>query len=698
VTRPRTSVLTALLLLLALAAPAGAATPKEAKRFAERIVTTSDLPEAVDATRAVLARGGVGTKAGRRFVVRPRGKAATVSVTDLETLNLAVEARERETRSRLTLAQYARMLKDFGFPFRRGDAGPQMRKVLRVWVAQARRHPRDPQSFAPLFVAEMAKLQQPAIDIRRGRYDPGDLHLSLLETELMSAAFLRFEKRPRRAAVGAAQAGSKACSDFKKALEARNPFLGRGVSFASEYLAGQVLERALAELLREGTADERGDRAGKLSNAASIALKIQKLVAYYSSVKLAVIPQQPAVTAHESVAIGEQFGALAGYPPEDIEAYRKELDKIDRLSLREQGLARDCFAALGLPLLTNLDDLAGEVDSYRLSWTFQQERPGTARVNAGRTRALGYGFPRTKLQPVGTSEGRAILAIDILPGPGGRKSRRIGACADLDASQQPGIKTFAAAVQGGLGLADSIAELGAGWLQAVATPTTCNAMDVHYVDAHTFDLTLSGNQASNWDYRFESFPTICSDPSTYTNNGTQSLAFATPQPVRVTFRRVPGKGDYAVQVAGTAKGDIDMTGTVDRRDNETNTRSGPRACGGGEGTEPPPDCGPRPVNIRATLSKPGEALLLESPAVQPDVSNWGYRNCNAQGLYVRRLVEAAPALGDEELGDPDLKRIVVTGNASTSEDFTRTSPQGATTGSANHRIRWNARLDRVEQP
>ena len=704
----------ALLAGLALASPAAAATQKDADRLAQRIAEADALPDAVAATRDALARGGVGTKAGDHFLVRPRGKAATVTVTDLESLNLAVEARERETTSRLTLAQYARMLDQLGFPWKRGNPGRQMAKLLTGWVRQAREHPRDPQSFTPLFLVAMAKHQQPAVNVAR-RFDPGDLRLTLLEAELLSAAMLRFEQPPRRGRTRAAQSDpAKACSDFKKYLEESDPLFGRGANFGAEYTAGKILDRVLGLATITGRNvrtlnDARigkllSERGGRISGPASVVLRIQKLVAFYTSAKLAVVPRQPAVTAHETRTLPEQFGALAGFAPEDVGAYKKELETIEQRSLLDQRAARDCFAALGLPLFTNVDDLAGELDSYRIGWTFEQLRSGTARVNVASTRSLGYDFPRTKLQRINANEARALLAIDIQPGKAGKRSTAIGVCADLDSSQSPSIKTFVSAAEAGLGigLADPVSELVAGWIQTTATPSTCNIMDVHYVEAHTFNFALKGRQESDWDYRSESAPNQCSGGSTFTSTGTQALDFETPNPLRLTLSRLPGRGDWQISFeprAGTRVNDLDLTGTVNR-DSTTSFTARPPFCpqGDGGGSGPPPrDCGPRPVAFRSSLAVEGGALLLEGNQVQPNgESDWGYRNCHGLGVYVRQLLEAIPQLDDDDVRSPDVGRFEVVGRANTREDWDRASPSSTSTGFVDTSIRWEAQFVRID--
>ena len=78
-------------------------------------------------------------------------------------------------------------------------------EMLALWVRSAAQAPNDPRSFTPLFLAEMARLQDPPVDLAGSRYTrPGrgdgppvdlrgaprseQLRLTLLEVELIAAA------------------------------------------------------------------------------------------------------------------------------------------------------------------------------------------------------------------------------------------------------------------------------------------------------------------------------------------------------------------------------------------------------------------------------------------------------------------------------------------------------------------------------
>lgn len=85
--------------------------------LATRLNASTDLSSAVAITREVLARGGVATHDGERVLDAAAGPASRFTATPLETVHLAMEARDRRFRARLTVAEFAQMLEAFGWPF-----------------------------------------------------------------------------------------------------------------------------------------------------------------------------------------------------------------------------------------------------------------------------------------------------------------------------------------------------------------------------------------------------------------------------------------------------------------------------------------------------------------------------------------------------------------------------------------------------
>ncbi|HMA54623.1 MAG TPA: hypothetical protein VKT17_09170, partial [Acidobacteriota bacterium] len=133
-----------------------------AATLTRRLTGSTGVTDAVAATREALALGGLSTRDGQRFLVKATAPAASGFAIPAETVALAMEARQRPTAGRLTLAQLGDMLKDLGWPFPEGSIpGEEIRDIFRAWVTDGLAQPGDLLSFAPLFLREMALTQQP---------------------------------------------------------------------------------------------------------------------------------------------------------------------------------------------------------------------------------------------------------------------------------------------------------------------------------------------------------------------------------------------------------------------------------------------------------------------------------------------------------------------------------------------------------
>lgn len=87
-------------------------------RLAEQITESKTLEDAVKATREALARGGIATRDGERVLTEALAPRAPSNAIPGETVNLALEARNRRSVARMNAAELAQMLKGFGWPFK----------------------------------------------------------------------------------------------------------------------------------------------------------------------------------------------------------------------------------------------------------------------------------------------------------------------------------------------------------------------------------------------------------------------------------------------------------------------------------------------------------------------------------------------------------------------------------------------------
>lgn len=462
-----------------------------AKRLATTLAGARDLPRAVAATREALALGGVATMDGPRTVVPARGLAAPLVTSTVETLNMAAEAGNRGSPNGASLAELSNVLRRAGFPIRKGSAGQkQMVRFLKAWVRQARRRPSDPGSFAPLFLSETARLRQRRVNVAKGNYLARDLRLTMLETELVAAAFHRVRgaaaRHPRRARQS--QSASTPCSEFKQYLEQEMPLVGRAWGVGLNFVTGKALE----EVVKKGGRGKLSDaQVNKALAALNVLLRVQKLVAFYGAITIRVFTQEndtvhkPTDRQNVNSNLVQHFSGIVGIDEEKYRAYQEELARSQE-SLVPRRAVRDCMAAAGLPVYADAGDIAGELESYTVRWTFDLAR-NHARINVPASKFDFPGQQRHKLRRLSASEAGAASAIDVLTernsdhrGRARQKSTYVIATAEVNGSQPPSTQTFVTAAQGGLGLSDPVAEMVAGLIQSLATPSASDYLKITY--------------------------------------------------------------------------------------------------------------------------------------------------------------------------------------------------------------------------
>lgn len=619
--------------------------------LAQRLVAAENLDIAIEATREVLARGGVATVDGGRVLVEPVGPEAPFRATPLETLNLAREARDRPHAGRLTVAELAQMLEGFGWPFRNAEpgrradlpfegalpaeleqlareeraaheesehdareartatdederqaagrraqalvqqlqdatlvwqkarqaaakaakvdkpaaearvaaawdarnalierrriaqeqaanavresqerartaedaaererqvaarigpdyaAGEQLLEMLAAWVREAAKDPDDPRNFTPLFLAEMARLQDPPFDLTGSRFSrpgrgPGapvdlrgpprseQLRLSLLELQLIAAAFHRrapadavARSRPASALtdllIPPAHAASQTpCSDFRKELRSE---VGDAAGEAAVVIASEALGDALGaavDLGPDGAAN--ADALGKMMGSLGIAAKIFKLVAFYADTQVSVEGEPDPTHKPPAGKFGIAYTALAGVDEEALKQYeRLHADPATKVQ-------RDCYATLGLPTLANIAELAAEAENWIVEWRLVEGAPRHARIadlrfnkfKKGQIGVLGMQLKRTA--PHAASARLVVELFRERAHQGTEVRTYVTAKASVNAAGTPTLGTWVNALKGGLGLADALVELAAGWTQSMIKPKAYASVEVQY--------------------------------------------------------------------------------------------------------------------------------------------------------------------------------------------------------------------------
>lgn len=464
--------------------------------LARRLTGSTSVADAVAATREALALGGIATWDGQRFLAEAAAPAASGFVVPEESVTLAMEARQRPTAGRLTLAQLGDMLKDLGWPFQEGSTpGEQLRDIFRALVADGLAEPNAPLSFTPLFLREMALTQQPAIDLAQGDYDPEQLHLTLLELELFAAHFDRLGRLAAETswnkvpglAMPVAQA-VQPCSDAKKWLESQADDTGQGALAVLRVIANDSLKQYLKQALQQaGFTEAQAGRFTKALSALSIASKLWKLVALYTQAQVVVSVEGSNPIHKPSASEGRMmdgFRARAGVSDEDWQEYQQAMVSSDVV----RGL-RDCFNTFGLPVLPDLGDMGKEAKDWKVEWRLTKGSPEHAFISLDANTFYLPGQLEMKLEPDGDHSASALLVVDITPEKGQTHSGpeevdTVVASAALHTAKPPSIATWANAVKGGLGnilaLSSALAELGAGWIAEMLPPKAYATLVVNY--------------------------------------------------------------------------------------------------------------------------------------------------------------------------------------------------------------------------
>ena len=427
------------------------------------------------------------------------------------------EAREQERIRRRIGPDYA--------------AGAQVIDLLTTWIREAAKDPNHPSSFTPLFIAEMAKRQDPPVDLSAGPYirmgrgegPPVDLlgapqseqlRLSLLELELFAAAFYRdrmktgaIERHPGRRGpgeptpivlAGLSPAVQDPCSDLLKNFGA----LGE----AGRVGAREGGQRALREAVRRATDGGTAQAFGRALSAVGTVAKIWKMVAFYSDAQVAVSVSHPSVhkpPPGETHAV--RFDATVGVNESDWKAYQRLMG--GEAVSRADRAVRDCLRTAGVPVLTDLGDIAKDAESWLVEWRLVEGSPRHATIPY---RVQGHvlnhfflpGRLAMKLKPAGPYGASTGLVVQLALEDEAKHPRRftrgyVVAEAAVDAAQPPSVLTIVKGLKGAyslrqalssgssatsahLALADILVELTAGWIQALVLPRARASVEVTF--------------------------------------------------------------------------------------------------------------------------------------------------------------------------------------------------------------------------
>lgn len=442
--------------------------------------------------------------------------ARGAAIKELDAIRQAEYEGERERRTRANrLSEEAyrveALQRRIGSDFANGE---RLMQMLGTWVSNAAANPGDPRNFTPLFLAEMARLQDPPVDLlgtplsRVGRGDgapvdlrggprAGRLRLTLLEIQLMAAAFLRpgarasasldalpFAPLARPAVLRASYASSAQntpCSDLMKQVEELGKVIGGDLGGAGTAgVVGSAAGDALDKLIESGVGEAAAESLGKVMDAFGLVAKIGKLVSFYGDTQVSVTPEPMSI--HKPLGNNEYvaFTATAGVSDKDLEDYEravKDLSQADRAT-------RDCLEAAGMPRMSNIGDLAKETEGWLIEWKIVEGSPPHAYFSVDTNDfAISGTRQAMRLQRSGASSATAVFVVDILPeqAHNGEVVRAyVTARASVDAATAPSIGSILGPLSGVLGLVEALVELGTGWFQYMNQPKAYGTVEVEY--------------------------------------------------------------------------------------------------------------------------------------------------------------------------------------------------------------------------
>ncbi len=448
-------------------------------QVARKIVKAASLQDAISATREALTLGGLGLVDSSGAVRGPAGPPSEITILPQEAVLLAYEAKRHASTGRLTLEEFAAMLADFGWTFEgQGMPGQQLMGVMAEWVRAARKAPNDTLNFTPLFLADMARRQIPAVDLANDSTDPGTVRLGYLEMQLFASAMLRGDGEP-------AQTGSRSPDDLvvesygatfgQDPCAAAKKWFGSGPKgqatggFVKMKVSGQLQEA----LVRSGLTDEAAKQFMQSLGALKSAMKIVKMSELYGTANI-LLDHASDIPAERPSPGGEVYASVkaqAGLAREEYEEYKR--------SMKSAGVVksvRDCLDAAGLPSWSDVSDVAEGLEKWRVHWYLGRGAPKHAWHVQERNDWFAYGQRSMLLKRVSPTSGEAVYTFKLVPEsspghPGNKLRAEVEVKAELKTSQPPSptVLLTASGEQIGLGLVRALAEVATGWFQEMVT-------------------------------------------------------------------------------------------------------------------------------------------------------------------------------------------------------------------------------------
>ena len=397
------------LVILALA-PASARAATSVPALVSQLTGDDPLAGQRAAERA-LALTGVTIQEGRHVVRRATAPATGVTMSPREALNDAIDLEGAPTQH-LTLADLGVLWGKLHLVPAGTDPGVWLRGRLQKWLLAAHAHPSSPMIFPIVMLAALA--QRRGIDIGAASYAPSSYGLGMLELQLFTSALMRVpkgaiivEQRKRKAV---ASSGVGGCSDvIDEWLTTALKYYGATGPAADviKFLLKQNLEQvtkqggkyaagALVYLGMDPTDNfaNAKKQAGPLLQLLSLMMQVERLAEIYEGVRFYVDVNPGSVEkpeqAQNQTALGYgTFVATAGLNPGEEQKVKDAL-KNGHDFLAPAQAVKDCAKELGFPIPYDANDLAADLDKFRVQWTLHAD-PSDAVYENQKTKWFAFG-------------------------------------------------------------------------------------------------------------------------------------------------------------------------------------------------------------------------------------------------------------------------------------------------------------------
>lgn len=517
----------AIFLIVRAWGPDDDASPPVAKHEARLVgqLLSGDWQAQLDATRTVLESVGVTILEDDAAVPDGNGPAVIAP----EVIMLAMDGARKASSARITLADVAQMLADFGFPFPEGDPPPSVLEAgVRDWVADALADPDVPGASAARFLHAMAAQQQPALDLASPGWSGAQYTLTHLELFVFTVAVgnafphaasdeaIAARLNPIDRLLGLAFPTAHAATPTSDQCALAGEYYGDPGDYDRHKKNMQTIFGWLQNMAAGGEGAVHG--AARAAGALSTLFKLHKLMLLYSSIDMRLtadhmlVHKSPPDQADPEVV----FTATVGI---EEDKYR---EFVERMKASEIGQAvRECLASLGLPDPTDMGDVLEELRKWDVSWDLYGDH---ATWSNRKNRFKSPNLRRVPLEPVSDTHGGADFIVDIKGEPyheGDIITGYISAKATLHTDAMPGtevVEAYAAAfnalgkghvIAGLLGIAGNTAgltgnllsEVLGGWAQRMLDPDVLFTVAVtehrHRYPGYSYEGTVTAKASTN---------------------------------------------------------------------------------------------------------------------------------------------------------------------------------------------------------